>query len=130
MPLLLRKRTHYLLVAALLVSASVFAETPKVQDFRATYRQQAGQPVVNESLRGMQRALELQSTAGETLSYRSTLKDGTHELRAARVMTRAEAWALAEKLQRANPELSHIEPVDPEANLVHGAQPPGGGVKP
>ena len=127
MPLL---RTPCLFFAVLLVSVSAFAETPKVQDFRVTYQQQTDQPVVQESLRGMQRALELQSTAGETLSHRRTLKNGTHEMRAARVMTRAEAWTLAEKLQRANPELSRIEPVDPEADLVRGAQPPGGGVQP
>ena len=122
--------TLRLFVSMLLVSASAFAETPKVQDFRVTYRQQADQPVAQEALRGMQRAIELQSTANETLTHRRTLKDGTHEMRAARVMTRAQAWALAEKLQRANPELSRIEPVDPEADLVRGAQPPGGGAQP
>lgn len=127
MPLL---HTLCLFVAVLLVSVSAFAETPKVQDFRVTYRQQTDQPIVQESLRGMQRALELQSTTNETLSHRRTLKNGTHEMRAARVMTRADAWALAEKLQRANPELSRIEPVDPEADLVRGAQPPGRGVQP
>ena len=122
--------TLRLFVSMLLVSASAFAETPKVQDFRATYRQQAGQPVAQEALRGMQRAIELQSTANETLTHRRTLKDGTHEMRAARVMTRAEAWALAEKLQRTNPDLSRIEPIDPEGHLVRGEQPPGVGVQP
>ena len=56
-------RPPCLFVAVLLISASAFAETPKVQDFRVTYRQQAGQPVAQEALRGMQRAIELQSTA-------------------------------------------------------------------
>lgn len=120
--------TLRLLVAALfLVSASAFAETPKVQDFRVTYRQDAGQPAAQEALRGVQRATELQSNAGETLSHRRTLKDGTHEMRAGRTMTRAEAWAMADKIRAANPGIHKVEPIDPEANIVQGLAPNGMG---
>ena len=119
-----------LVITPFLLSASVFAETPKVQDFRVNYRQEPGQPVVQETLRGVQRAIELQSAANETLTHRRTMKDGTHELRASRMMTRAQAWALAEKLRLANPNIDHVEPVDPEGHLVSGAQPIGLGVKP
>jgi hypothetical protein len=120
-----------LLVAALLLaSASAFAETPNVQDFRIRYRQEPGQSAAQETLRGVQRAAELQSAAGETLTHRRTLKDGRHEMRAARPMTRAEAWALAEKLQRTNPGIGTVEPIDPEADLVPGRAPTGQGGKP
>ena len=68
-------------------------------------RQDAGQPAAQEALRGLQRATELQSISGETLSHRRTLKDGTHEMRASRTMTRAEAWAMADKIRAANPSI-------------------------
>lgn len=116
-----------LVAASLLVSASAFAETPNVQDFRIHYRQESGQPATQEALRGVQRAAELQTASGETLTHRRTLKDGTHEMRASRPMSRAEAWALAEKLQRANPGLAKVEPIDPEADLVPGRAPTGMG---
>lgn len=116
-----------LLVALLLASASAFAETPNVQDFRIRYRQESGHSTAQEALRGVQRASELQSAAGETLTHRRTLKDGRHEMRASRPMTRAEAWALAEKLQRANPGIGTVEPIDPEADLVLGRAPNGTG---
>jgi hypothetical protein len=117
-----------LFVATLfLVSGLAFAEPPIVQDFRVTYRQDAGQPAAQEALRGLQRATELQSISGETLSHRRTLKDGTHEMRASRTMTRAEAWAMADKIRAANPSIHKVEPIDPEANIVQGQAPYGMG---
>ena len=112
-----------LVIAPLLGSAPAFAETPNVQDFRVAYRQESGIQATQETLRGAQRALELQSAAGEMLSHRRTLKNGTHEIRASRAMTRAQAWALAEKLKRANPDIGSVEPIDPDAALVHGIDP-------
>lgn len=111
------------LATILLVSGSTFAETPLVQDFRATYRQDASQPAEQEALRGVQRATELQSSAGEILTHRRTLKDGTHEMRASHPMTRGEAWAMAYKVRAANPDLQTFEPIDPEASVVHGQVP-------
>lgn len=111
----------------LLFSATAFAELPNVQDFRVSYRQDSGTQATQESLRGAQRALELQSAAGELIILRRTLKNGTHEMRASRAMTRAQAWALAEKLKRANPDIGSVEPIDPDAALVHGIDPIGQG---
>ena len=112
-----------LITAVLFTSGLAFAEPPIVQDFRVTYRQEAGQPAAQESLRGVQRATELQSNVGETLTHRHTLKDGTHEMRAPRTMTRAEAWAMADKIRATNPSIHKVEPIDPEANIVQGLAP-------
>lgn len=112
-----------LVIAPLLFSVTAFAETPNVQDFRVSYRQEPRVPAAQEALRGAQRTLELQSEAGEMLTHRRTLKNGTHEIRASRAMTRAQAWALAEKLKRANPDIGSVEPIDPDAELVHGIDP-------
>lgn len=112
-----------LVIVPMLVSASVFAETPNVQDFRVVYRQDAGVPAAQETLRGAQRALELQSAAGELITLRRTLKNGTHEMRASHARTRAQAWALAEKLKRSNPDIGSVEPIDPDAERVHGNNP-------
>lgn len=116
-----------LVIAPILASASAFAETPNVQDFRVSYRQEPGVPAAQEALRGAQRTLELQSAVGEMLTHRGTLKNGMHEIRASRTMTRAQAWALAEKLKRANPDIHNVEPIDPDAELVHGIDPVGQG---
>ena len=116
-----------LMIVPILASAPAFAETPNVQDFRVAYRQESSVQATQETLRGAQRALELQSAAGEMLSHRRTLKNGTHEMHASRAMTRAEAWALAEKLKLASPDIRNIEPIDPDAALVHGIDPIGQG---
>jgi hypothetical protein len=42
-------------------------------------------------------------------------------------MTRAEAWAQADKLRRANPGIDKVEPIDPDADKVQGLQPNGAG---
>lgn len=109
----------------LLASTLAFAETPKVLDFRINYRQEPGESTNQEALRGIQRANELQAASGESLTHRRSLKDGTHEMRASRALTRAEAWALAEKMQRANPNLRKVEPIDPDADSVQGRSPNG-----
>lgn len=117
-------------IVALAYATMGWAESANVVDFRISYRFQDATARQAESLKGVQRAAELQSAAGETLTHRRTLKDGTHEMRASRTMTRVEAWALAEKLQRANPGIGKVEPVDPEGDLVQGARPTERGVKP
>lgn len=124
--------TIRLLAAILLaISASAFADTSNVQDFRVVYHLEPGQPASQEALRGVQRASELQPrTTGETLTHRRTLPDGSHEMRASRAMTRAQAWALAEKLQRDNSSIARVQPIDPETAVVHGRKPTGAGARP
>lgn len=119
-----------LLITSLFISGWAFADPSIVQDFRVTYRQEAGQPAAQEAMRGVQRATELQSSVGESLTHRRTLKDGTHEMRASHTMTRAEAWAMADKLRAANPGINKVEPIDPEASTVNGQAPNGMGRKP
>ena len=119
-------RLPHLLAASLLVVASVsaFADTQNVQDFRVRYRAQPNQAAVPEAMRGVQRVADLQSTiGGGPLTHRRTLQDGTHEMRTSKLMTRAEAWAMAEKIMRDNPSVGSVEPVDPEADLVPGRAP-------
>lgn len=120
---------RFFITALLLASTCVFAEGPPVQDFRITYRKAQGQTGSDEALKGIQRASELQSD-GVMMTHRRTLKNGSHEMRASRTMTRAQAWAHAEKLQHDHPEISRIEPINPEESLVHGRAPHGAGVQP
>lgn len=119
------------LAALLLLSTSVLAQepttsAPSVQEFRISYRARTAASA-NERLRGVQRAAELQPVSGTSLTHQRTLDDGALEVRASRPMTRAEAWAFAEELQKANPGVGRIEPIDPEADLVRGAAPAGAG---
>jgi hypothetical protein len=61
---------------------------------------------------GAARAQEISNATGVTLTHVRTERDGTHVMRHSSVLTRAEAWALAEKI-RGTSGAASVEPIDP-----------------
>ncbi len=60
-------------------------------------------------------AADLSATAGVNLTPTSVTPDNAQLVGLPRAMTRAEAWAIANKLS-ARPDIEHVEPIDPEFN--------------
>jgi len=61
---------------------------------------------------GVARAQEISNATGVTITHVRTEQDGTHIMRHSTVLTRAEAWALAEKI-RGSSGAASVEPIDP-----------------
>lgn len=112
----LHRQIAYLIVAA--SSAwwgGAQAQTSSAgQEFRVVYRAKGAEQIQQEKLRSTQRAMQLSTSAGESVVHVRTDEKGAHTVRATRSMTRADAWAMAKKMTSQNPEILEIQPVDPQ----------------
>ena len=111
-----------LLCAALVMLISLVAaaqsqpeqDIPKVNEFYVRYKEaQPSGSSTPGALLGLQRTMTLSSTAGVSLAHARTLRDGAHVMRSDRALTRAQAWALAEKLARSD-GVAVAQPINPD----------------
>jgi len=119
----MRIRFQVATVALVLITSTCLAQQPdepkEIADFRVKMVQpsssepeaveQAGR---DESQRGPERARELSSSSGVSLSHVRSSPDGSHVVHHSSVLTRAEAWALAERIKMSSGAVS-VEPIDP-----------------
>jgi hypothetical protein len=93
------------------------ADSKEITDFRVrmtTAVTPASQGVTTQGVpdNGVAKAQELSNASGVTLTHVRTERDGAHVLRHPTALTRAEAWALAEKI-RGTSGAAAVEPIDP-----------------
>lgn len=72
-------------------------DVSKVNEFYVRYKAEPGGSFTPGALLGLQRAMTLSNAAGVPLTHVRTLYDGAQVMRSDRLLTRAQAWAVAEK---------------------------------
>lgn len=97
-------------------------DMPKVNEFYVRYKAQPGGALTPGALLGLQRAMTLSNATGVPLAHVRTLDDGAEVMRSDRLLTRAEAWEVAEKLARSG-GVALAEPINPELNARPPARP-------
>jgi hypothetical protein len=107
---------------SLLAAAQPLPDTAKVNEFYVRYKAQPSGPVIPEPLLGIQRATTLSFTVSMPLEHVRTLRDGAYVMRSDRVLTRVQAWELAEKLAHSD-GVAVAQPIDPEFNARPPARP-------
>lgn len=115
-----------MMVVSLVTAAQPSPGVFQVKEFYVLYKAQPSGASTPDASLGLQRAMTLSGTAGVALTHVRTLRDGAYVMRSDRLLTRAQAWAVAEKLARSdgvavaqpiNPEFDARPPVRPASSL-------------
>ena len=124
MPVVIRMIAKLAALIALIVANSAWSadvpETPAISEFLVRYQDDA-RSLVADSV-AAQRAQDLGTPLGETLTPVRSAHDGAHVLRADRKLTRAEAWELANRMMR-RPGVRDATPIDPDFDARPPARP-------
>ena len=112
-----------LALCLILNMAASFAQSdlPNVAQLHIRMKPQALQ--APKTMMSASEAAVLSAAAGVTLTPNAVMADKTQIVGLPRAMTRAEAWAIAAKLS-AQPDIEHVQPIDPEFNKRPPAKPP------